>query len=511
MNRRARDRRAWIALTVLEMALATGLTLPAAAGFGEIGWNDFRVSYGDPESDDQAVAVAYSPEHDVYLVVWREQLSHPNDPNPRRIVARRLEGSTGRPLGDEIEVLELPDCTGPFCPSNPAVAYSPTAERFIVAVALDAITIGQVQDEFEIFAWDVDPETGAASWFQILSGVGGLGDPDFDAFDPALACSTDTTECLVAWWGDDNVGGLVQDETEIFGQRFDAATGDPVGSDDFRISDTGPALSTAYGALFPAVAYNSDGDEYLVVWSGDDNVGGLVDGESEIFGQRLNAATGTALGANDFRISDMGGTGNPAFDASQAAVAYSALHDEYLVVWAGDDDTGGLVDEEGEIFVQRLDAATGVEEGTNDLRVSDLGGTGNASFSAGFPAVAYDAALQQYFVVWHGDDDAGGMQDGESEIFGQRLAAATAAEVGANDLRLSDLGGTGSNPYDALFPAVAYGSAGAQVLVLWDGTDDVGGLAEGEREILAQRLGEQVVFADGFESGDTAAWSLTLP
>jgi hypothetical protein len=236
-----------------------------------------------------------------------------------------------------------------------------------------------------------------------------------------------------------------------------------------------------------------------------------VEGESEIFGQRLNAATGTAQGANDFRISDLGGTGNTAFDAGRPDVAYNGATGEYLVVWHGDDNTGGLVDEEGEIFAQRLDAATGAEEGTNDLRVSDMGGTGNPDFDAGFPAVAYDAAAQQYLVVWHGDDDEGELQDGESEIYGQRLAGATGAEIGANDQRLSDLGGTGSNPFDGLFPAVAYGSAAAQLLVVWEGTDDVGGLVEDEVEVLAQRLGEQVVFTDGFESGNTSAWSLTIP
>ena len=51
---------------------------------------------------------------------------------------------------------------------------------------------------------------------------------------------------------------------------------------------------------------HSANNEFLVVWQGDDNSGSLVEGEEEIFGQRLNAATGAAVGNNDFRISDMG-------------------------------------------------------------------------------------------------------------------------------------------------------------------------------------------------------------
>jgi hypothetical protein len=37
------------------------------------------------------------------------------------------------------------------------------------------------------------------------------------------------------------------------------------------------------------VAYNSVTNEHLVVWSGDDNTGTLVDNEFEIFGQRFSS------------------------------------------------------------------------------------------------------------------------------------------------------------------------------------------------------------------------------
>jgi hypothetical protein len=506
---RHRLRPRWVHLgpPVLGLFLLVGLPEGARAELGEVGWNDFRVSYGDPALDDQVPAVAYSPAHDVYLVAWLEEGAGPFS---RRIVARRLNGS-GRALGGEIVPFDVPACTSAFCPSDPAVAYSPTADRFVVAVALDDVAIGQAADEFEILAWDVDPETGTNSWISLLSDAGGLGDPEFDALDPAVACSSATTECLVVWWGDDNVGGLVAGETEIFAQRFNAATGDAVGNNDFRVSDLGGTGDDAFDALFPAVAYNGAANEYLVVWHGDDNVGGLVDGEAEIFGQRLNAATGTAQGVNDFRVSDMGGTGNSSFDGSGSAVVYNAGDDEYLVVWTGDDDMGGLVDEEAEIFAQRLTGATGTEVGGNDFRVSDLGGTGDANFDAGFPRVAYDPSRQEYLVVWHGDDNVGGLQDFEAEIFGQRLAAATGAETGGNDFRLSDMGGTGDNPFDALFPDLAYNSTRGQFLAVWTGNDDVGGLEEAEQEVFAQRLGEQEVFADGFETGDTSAWDIAVP
>ena len=45
-----------------------------------------------------------------------------------------------------------------------------------------------------------------------------------------------------------------------------------------------------------------------MAWDGEDDLGGLVDGEFEIFFGQLLDANGTEQGVNDFRISDMGGT-----------------------------------------------------------------------------------------------------------------------------------------------------------------------------------------------------------
>jgi hypothetical protein len=124
--------------------------------------------------------------------------------------------------------------------------------------------------------------------------------------------------------------------------------------DDFRISDMGPNGDPIFDGSHPAVAYNASADEYLVVWNGDDDSGPLVDGAFEIFGQRLDGSTGAEIGANDFRISDLGPDGDTAFDALYPALPPNPRADEYLVVWEGDDDTGTLVDDEVEIFGQLL-------------------------------------------------------------------------------------------------------------------------------------------------------------
>ena len=44
------------------------------------------------------------------------------------------------------------------------------------------------------------------------------------------------------------------------------------------------------------MAYNSTANEYLVVWSGDDYTGPLVNDESEVFAQRVFGERHSALG-----------------------------------------------------------------------------------------------------------------------------------------------------------------------------------------------------------------------
>ncbi len=275
-----------------------------------------------------------------------------------------------------------------------------------------------------------------------------------------------------------------------------------IGANDFRISDAGGSGSAVASAFDPAVAYNSVNNEYLVVWRADDtDAAGVVNGEFEIFGQRLAAATGAEVGANDFRISDAGGSGNAALDAFQPAVAYNSTNNEYLVVWTADDtDAAGVVDNEFEIFGQRLAAATGAEVGANDFRISDAGGSGNADLEAFEPAVAYSITDNEYKVVWEADDtDATGVVDDEFEIFSQRLDAATGAEVGTNDERLSDAGGSGSTAAFAGFPAVAYNSTNNEYLVVWTADDtDAAGVVGGEFEIFGQRCGLGVVVPHDF-------------
>src|SRR5262245_1151572 len=247
----------------------------------------------------------------------------------------------------------------------------------------------------------------------------------------------------------------------------------------------GPEGYTGFFAVDPAVAYNPPANEYLVVWEGNDTAGPLGNTGQEIYGQRLSAAGGQ-VGAHDFRLSDMGTEGDTSFNAFEPAVAYNGASNEYLVVWSGDDNTGPLVDQEYEIFGQRVSAATGAEVGANDFRISDMGPDGDTGFGAFDSAVTYNGTNNEYLVVWSGDDNTGPLAKDEFEVFGQRLAA-TGAEVGENDFRLSDLGPDGDTRFGAGSPAVAYNRASNEYLVVWGGDDNTGQLANDESEIFGQR------------------------
>ena len=159
--------------------------------------------------------------------------------------------------------------------------------------------------------------------------------------------------------------------SQIFGQRLDGITGAEVGQNDMRLSDMGddtetdPQIRDDYFASEPRVCWNPDADEYLVIWSGEDDIAPLVNGEFEIFGQRIAGVDGSEVGENDFRISDMGDDGESdaakrgAYRASRPHVAYSTSSQVFLVVWEGDDDSTNpsdatLVDGEIEAFASLL-------------------------------------------------------------------------------------------------------------------------------------------------------------
>ncbi|NJN44407.1 MAG: hypothetical protein HC806_06605 [Anaerolineae bacterium] len=324
-----------------------------------------------------------------------------------------------------------------------------------------------------------------------ISDMGPNGDLNFQPMGiPAVAYNSTNNEYLIVWVSDDNTSPLINGEIEVFGQRINAATGAEVGTNDFRISDMGTNGDVFFGVTSVAVVYNPTNNEYLVIWAGDDNTSPLVNGELEIFGQRLNASNGAEIGTNDFRISDMGTNGSVSFGANFPQVAFNSTDNEYLVVWQGDDNTPPLVDNELEIFGQRLNATTGNEIGTNDFRISDMGSNGDTNFGASFPDVAYSTFLNQYAIVWRGDDNTGSLVNNEFEVFLQRLTS-SGVETGTNDQRISVMGVDGDVSFQADSPAISFSSDFShEYLIVWSGEDSI----NGENEIYGLRVSDGGTF-----------------
>jgi hypothetical protein len=464
------------------LAIAAALLVASAAIAAEIGVNDFRISQMGPDGDTSHSAispdVAYNRQDDLYLVVWYGD----HDVDGENEVHGRLIGSDGTPLGSSFAISDMgPDGDTTYDAINPAVAYNPVDNEFLVVWRGDDDGVG-FDGEFEVFGQRLTADTAlqiGTNDFRITD-VGPAGSPVNSAGSPDVVHNSTDNQYLVVWTNE-GLGGLDNNEHEMYGQRL-SSTGAQIGTNDFRISQTGPDGDPAYDVFSSAVAYNQTSNEYLVVWSGDDNTPPLVDSEEEIFGQRLSA-TGGAIGADDFRISDMGPNGDPEYGAFSPAVAYNPVSNEYLVVWEGDDNAA-TVDEEFEVFGQRLSSA-GAGTGANDFRVSDMGPDGDTQSYGTQPAVAFDPAFGGYVVVWDGVDQPAPMAL-EREAYGQQLSA-TGGHIGPNDFRISDMGPDGDTAFDAGAVAVA---AGGSNLVVWYGDDNTPPLVDNELEIFGQMLDE---------------------
>ncbi len=377
----------------------------------------------------------------------------------------------------------------------PRVAYNSIEHEYLVVWAADDIDSGLVDGEIEIFGQILDATTGdeVGAIDFLISHMGGIGTPDDVAWDPRVAFNSVENEYLVVWRGTEDDSGTVLGEWEVYVQRLDGATGDPIGSNQRISAMGGIGALNGFSVSGVAVAYDPERNQYLVAWSGSHNQGGQLAGELEIFVQRLDGATAAEIGVDDQRVSEMGGLGNATLDARGPAVVFNPTHDEFLVVWYGDEAELFQADDELEIFAQRLEAVTGTEVGSDDFRVSFAGANLDPDYDALDPAVAYDPVTDQYFIVWSGDDDVLPLVNDEFEIWGQLLDGATGDLVGSAS-RLSDMGPVGSALHGAFRPRVVWSSSDQEYLVVWDGDDDPPG--DDEFEIFLQRVG-----GDGIERG----------
>ena len=329
----------------------------------------------------------------------------------------------------------------------------------------------------EVWARRIDTASGGTigSVLRVSNMAGDTGGI-YEVAEPEVAYNATANEYLVVWRGNDDVIG--QGKWEIFGRRIDASTG-AFNSSEFRISFMGDEGDLSSYSDYPSVAWDSVHNRYLVAWRGTNSTT-AQELEEEIYARVLNA-DGTSFSLDDVCLSSIGPDLDLDREASEPAVVFDPTFDNgtgrFLVVFSGDHDANGASD----IFGQFVNP-DGTESGS-DFRISDMGDDpGSEDYFAYYPNVAFNPTDGEFLVVWHGEDNTPG--NGLTEVFGQRLQAATGAEVGTNDFQISDAGPADSVDFSASGPDVAWNDATDSYVVAYFGNDVV----LDSSDIMIQRL-----------------------
>lgn len=451
--------------------------------------------------------VAYNPVDDQYLVAWKSDRSE--------LSGQRLRGFNASTLG---EAFVINDSDDDFGPTAPDLAHSADTNQYLIVWHGYQQGGGLVTNENEIFGRLVSGSGILEISATIrISDMGPDGDGSYDALNPAVAASG-ASSFLVVWEGEDNSGSLVDGEKEIFGQLLNAIDATETGPNDFRISDVGNDGVTNTDAQLPAVDYDSTRGQFLVVWEADEGNGSLASNEFEIYGQFIADATGSELGVNDFRISNLNNDdGSSADTADRPAVTYQAGSDTFVVAWLASEVLGSTSVRQDEIFSQSINAVTRSLLGDN-LRMSDMGPDEDASIEVNSPVALAGGAGDLLMACWPGSDDRFGLIPEELEIFGQLVSVDNALiEAGPNDFRISEAGNDGDNISDTFLPAVTYNSTDNTYLVVWEGTGRGSPLVLehvwGNRIDAAsgQRLHEDDIEIDESTGGGTSSKENTAP
>lgn len=253
---------------------------------------------------------------------------------------------------------------------------------------------------------------------------------------------------------------LVSWATRFTSEDVMAATFDASGSSvlpEFVVNSSGDYPSG--GGV--AAGMRSDGG-FVVAWVGEHDVGGPVT-TTDIFQKRF-AADGTPL-SGEFQLSHSGPygeyfSGNPDVDVDESDNFLVVWHTQLNLAWGG-------------VYGRRTDAG-GATGPIKELAIASEGHT----FSM--------APSGEFVVVWHDYYPYGGNPRGDRfDPSGNKVAQFAV-------------------PDTEYFARVVHGSSNASDFIL---VRLVGGP---DWDLVGQRFGD-LLFADGFESGDTSAWSATVP
>jgi len=248
-------------------------------------------------------------------------------------------------------------------------------------------------------------------------------------------------------------------------------------SEPAALTAPAPIIAWEYDQLHPATAFNAQTHEYLVVWE-DHHWGWGADWD--IYAQRLTS--GGAPSGGTFGIAWEGEKHRLAPD-----VAFNSTRGEWLAVWELE-----YSPDDHDIYGRRVGRDGALIGG--EIAIARL-----TAFESN-PSVAYNAADDEYLIVWEQLAELG-----RHDIYAQRLSGdgtpqgrSIAIDTGGFAPPELAPGEASASllPYDALAPAVAYDSLNRRYLVAWQDKYPT----KSDYDILARRIGR-----DGSLLGDEIA------
>ena len=451
--------RASVLAVVSGLALLAFLAPPASAQFPQFQVSHFGAD-DDPATGAQLAELSFNTRTNQYLVVYiAGSRATSDDEDHWNVFGQRVDAG-GVPVGSPIQI-NAPT-TNLLCDFEPpSVAYNRKTNQWMVV--WDEGTATDCDDA--IYSQLVDANGNLVG--PLSQRISATGFTDIET-DPIVYNST-ADEFFAVW----TAVGPGQTPQNLFGQRLTSA-GAEVGTDDNQLTHFTGTNSSADDAA--GVAYDSKNQRYLTVVRGIDD--GLIGNTNdEIFGH-LMSTDGSPIGPDRFRISHVSDT-NPTGNAKPASVAYDPINDRYLVAWTGNPDIGPMAPNENEVFAQ-LVGSDGSLLAPADLRISNVGPDGNASFVAVRPSIAFNKFTGQYLLDWSGTNDTeGGVLD-ESEIWGQAVAA-DGTDVGSSDFRISHDGPDGDVNFAAGRANLAFNPVSCQNMTVWH-TGDLANMFGGDDE-----------------------------
>lgn len=443
----------------VSMVLLFGVLLLTESGRGQpvpLG-PDFQVNTYTTEMQDYP-GVAVDADGG-FVVVWHSYGSSGSDSSDSSIQGQRFDWK-GAPVGDEFQVNTLTTSLQEY----PSIAVNADGDFAVV--------------------WESFVSAGSDSSSRSIQGqlFDSAGAPSGDQFQvnsyttngqriPIVAFDADGDFLVV--WSSDGSSGTDTSGTSIQGRFFDSA-GVPFG-EEFQLN-----TYTSAGQAFPSVAFGPDGG-FVAVWNSLGSSGSDTS-ESSIQGQRFDSA-GAKIGG-EFQVN----TYTTSWQVRPAVKIDSG--GSFVVIWTSWGSNGSdssYCSIQGQRF-----SALAVPVG-DQLQVNTY-----TTAEQQLPSLAMDAE-GDFVVVWQSAGSSGS-DSSTTSIQGQLFDSAglpVGQEFQVNSYTL----GVQAEPYVAM-------NANSELVVVWTSIASSG--SDTFYSVQARRF-VVPLFTDGFEAGDTSAWSTTVP